>query len=67
MTTISIDGQIGELRGQIGELRGEVGGLKDRLDDMHRLLLVLIGVAGGGLLTAIIGLVVQLVKSGGVA
>ncbi len=68
MANMSIEGQIGELRGQIGELRGElrgeVAGLKNRMDDMHRLLLVLIAVAGGGLLTAVVGLIVQLVNGG---
>ena len=33
-----------------------------RMDDMHRLLMILIGVAGGGLLTAVIGLVFQLLE-----
>ena len=61
-TQNTIEGQIGELRGEIGELRGEVNGLKSRMDDMHRLMMVVIGVAGGGLITALISLVVQLVK-----
>ena len=76
MTTISVEGQIselrgdfndlrdqfGELRGEVGELKGEVRGLSKRMDDMHRLLMILIGVAGGGLLTAVSGLIVQLIK-----
>ena len=68
MATISIEDQIGELRGQIGELRGElrgeVGGLKTRLDDMHRLLMVLIGVAGTGVVAAVTGLILQFVDKG---
>ena len=47
---------------QVGELRGQIEGLKSRLDDMHRLLMVLITIAGGGLLTAVISLVLQLLK-----
>ena len=54
--------QIGELWGQVGEVRGEISGLKSRMDDMYRLLLVLIGIAGGGLVTAITAVVLQLVK-----
>lgn len=55
MTPVSIEGQV-------GELRGEISGLKSRMDDMHRLLMVLIGIAGGGLVTAIISVVLQLLK-----
>ena len=69
MTTISIEGRIGELQGAVGELKGHVGGLRRRMDDMHkrmdgmhRLLMILIGVAGGGLITAVIGLVFQLLE-----
>ena len=62
MATISIEGQIGELKGAVGELKGHVSGLSKRMDDMHRLLMILIGVAGGGLITAVIGLVFQLLE-----
>lgn len=55
MTPTSIDGQV-------GELRGEISGLKSRMDDMHRLLMVLIGIAGGGLVTAIVSVILQLLK-----
>ena len=48
--------------GQIGELRGEINGLNRRMDDLHRLMMVLIGIAGGGLITAVTGLVLQLLK-----
>ena len=48
--------------GQVGELRGEISGLKSRMDDMHRLLMVLIGIAGGGLVTAIVSVILQLLK-----
>ena len=29
----------------------EISGLKSRMDDMHRLMMVLIGIAGGGLVS----------------
>ena len=52
----------GQVYGQIGELRGELNGLNRRMDDLHRLLMVLIGIAGGGLITAVTSLVLQLLK-----
>lgn len=52
----------GQVHGQIGELRGEITGLNRRMDDLHRLLMVLIGIAGGGLITAVTSLVLQLLK-----
>ena len=62
MTSHTIESQIGELREQIGELRGEFNGLNRRMDDMHRLMMVMIGVAGGGLVSGIVGVILQLVK-----
>ena len=62
MTSPTIESQIGELREQIGELRGEFNGLNRRMDDMHRLMMVMIGVAGGGLVSGIVGVILQLVK-----
>ena len=69
MTTATVETQITELRGQfadlkgdVGELKGEVRGLGKRMDDMHRLLMVLMGIAGGGLATALIGIVLQFAK-----
>lgn len=47
---------------QIGELRGQVNGLKSRMDDMHRLLIALISVAGAGLLASVTGVILQLAK-----
>ncbi len=46
----------------IGTLQGEISGLKSRMDDMHRLMMVLIGIAGGGLVAALGSLVLQLLK-----
>ena len=69
MVAMSVEAQIGEIRGQLGELKGQVNGLikrmddmHRRMDDMHRLLMILITVAGGGLLAAVVGLILQLVK-----
>ena len=53
---------IGELRGDVGELRGNVDGLHRRVDDLHRLMMVMIAIAGGGLLSGIVGVILQLVK-----
>ena len=50
------------LDGQLGELRREINGLKSRMDDLHRLLMVLIGIAGGGLVTAIVSMILQLTQ-----
>ncbi len=49
------------LDAQVGELRGDISGLNRRIDDLHRLLMLLIGIAGGGLLAAVTSLVLQLV------
>ena len=64
MTTAEsqVQGQIGDLRGQMGEVRGEVNGINRRVDDLHRLLMVLIAIAGGGLVTAVTSLVLQILK-----
>ncbi len=66
MTAPTIEHQIGDLREQIGELRGElrgeVNGLNRRMDDMHRLMMVMIGVAGAGLMSGVVGVVLQIVK-----
>ena len=66
MTSRTMENQIGDLREQIGELRGElrgeVNGLNRRMDDIHRLMMVMIGVAGGGLVSGIVGVILQLVK-----
>ena len=47
---------------QFTKLQGEISGLKSRMDDMHRLMMVLIGIAGGGLVAALGSLVLQLLK-----
>ena len=62
MASPAIESQIGELREQVGELRGEFNGLNRHMDDMHRLMMVMIGVAGGGPVSGIVGVILQLVK-----
>ena len=69
MVAMSVEAQIGEFKGQLGELKGQLDRLINRMDDMHRrmddmhrLLMILITVAGGGLLAAVVGLILQLVE-----
>ena len=46
---------------RLGRLEGDVDGLKSRVDDLHRLMIVLITIAGAGLLSGLIGVILQLV------
>ncbi len=59
MTTIE---QSHDVATRLGRLEGEVNGIKGRIDDIHRLLMVLITVAGAGLLSGVVGVILQLVK-----
>ena len=59
---VTTDDRMGRMERDIGELRGEVNGLHRRVDDLHRLMMVMIAVAGGGLLSGIVGVILQLVK-----
>ena len=52
MATASIDGQV-------GELRGKLEGVDKRLDDMNRLLLLVIAISGGSLATAVVGIILK--------
>ena len=47
---------------QLNDLLADIVELKGSIDDMHRLLMVLITIAGGGLLSAVISLILQLPK-----
>ncbi len=51
------------LESTVWEMKGQVDGLSRRLDDMHRLLMVLIGVSATGLIAIIASLVVQILRS----
>ena len=47
---------------RVGRIEGVQDQMSKRLDDMHKLLITLIAIGGGGLITAVISLVLQLVK-----
>ena len=47
---------------RLGRLEGKVDGLERRVDDIHRLLMVIITIAGAGLLSGIVSVILQLVK-----
>ena len=51
------------LYGRVGRIEGVQDQMSKRLDDMHKLLITLIAIGGGGLITAVVSLVLQLVKS----
>ena len=44
---------------QVGELRGKLEGVDKRLDDMNRLLLLVIAISGGSLATAVVGIILK--------
>ena len=56
-----VDGLYG-LYDRVGRVEGIQDQMSKRLDDMHKLLITLIAIGGGGLITAVISLVLQLVK-----
>lgn len=47
---------------RIGRVEGKVDGLERRVDDIHRLMMVLITIAGAGLLSGVVGVILQLVR-----
>ena len=59
---MTITEQSHDVATRLGRLEGEVNGIKGRIDDIHRLLMVLITVAGAGLLSGVVGVILQLVK-----
>ena len=44
---------------QVGELRGKLEGVDKHLDDMNRLLLLVIAISGGSLATAVVGIILK--------
>ena len=44
---------------QVAELRGKLEGVDKRLDDMNRLLLLVIAISGGSLATAVVGIILN--------
>ena len=56
-----VDGLYG-LYDHVGRVEGIQEQMSKRLDDVHKLLITLIVIGGGGLITAVVSLVLQLVK-----
>lgn len=54
--------KLDDLIGRVGRLEGSHEQMSKRLDDIHKLLITLIAIGGGGLITAVVSLVLQLVK-----
>ena len=47
---------------RIGHLEGSMDQMSNRLSDVHKLLITLIVIGGGGLMTAVVGLALQLTR-----
>ena len=56
-----VDGLYG-LYDRVGRVEGIQEQMSKRLDDVHKSLITLIAIGGGGLITAVVSLVLQLVK-----
>ncbi len=56
-----VDGLYG-LYDRVGRVEGIQDQMSKRMDDMHKPLITLIAIGGGGLVTAVVSLVLQLVK-----
>ncbi len=54
--------KLDDLIGRVGRLESSHEQMSKRLDDIHKLLITLIAIGGGGLITAVVSLVLQLVK-----
>ena len=57
-----IEDKVDNLNGRVSHVEGVQDQMSKRLDDMHKLLITLIAIGGGGLITAVVSLVLQLVK-----
>ncbi len=57
-----IDGRIGRIEGSQEQMSKRLDDSHKRLDDMHKLLIVLLAIVCGQFLTAMVSLVLQLVK-----
>ena len=57
-----IEDNQGQIIARIGHIEGSHEQMSKRLDDVHKLLITLIAIGGGGLITAVISLVLQLTK-----
>lgn len=54
--------KLDDIIGRVGRLEGSPEQMSKRLDDIHKLLITLIAIGGGGLITAVVSLVLQWVK-----
>ena len=66
---VTTQDEIARLKNRRSRVRGRLDRIVDsheqmskRLDDVHKLLITLIAIGGGGLITAVISLVLQLTK-----
>lgn len=57
-----IEDKVDNLNGRVSHIEGVQDQMSKRLGDMHKLLITLIAIGGGGLITAVVSLVLQLVK-----
>ena len=57
-----IEDNQGQIIARIGHIEGSHEQMSKRLDDVHKLLITLIAIGGGGLIAAVISLVLQLTK-----
>ena len=54
--------RIDGLYDRIGRVEGVQEQMSKRMDDMYKLLITLIAIGGGGLITAVVSLVLQLIR-----
>ncbi len=57
-----VENKVDNLNGRVSRVEGTQDQMSKRLDDVHKLLITLIAIGGGGLITAVVSLVLQLVK-----
>ena len=57
-----IENQLDDLNGRVSRIEGALDQMNKRMDDMYKLLITLIVIGGGGLTTAVVSLVLQLIK-----
>ncbi len=57
-----MENQLDDLNGRVSRIEGALEQISKRMDDMHKLLITLIAIGGGGLITAVVSLVLQLIK-----
>lgn len=60
--TARLENKIDGIDGRVGRTEGSQEQMSNRLDDIHNLHITLIAIGGGGLITAVVSLVLQLVN-----